>query len=378
MIRAEELIVGGGVRGIVRSENFVAGTSGWAWFGNGTFEAQSGIFRGTLNGADIIAGTIQVDKLVIGSMDNLVTNPGFEADVIEGTLDPHVYGDGSGGVWTSAVTARSGGRAARYDIDSQSSTAALTSNGLFATATAHPAAAEGDEFYFEFFARGTGSGTLPTVDARLVWLDEDEAAITPTDGTNVLTTTSYQNVFVSGTAPAGVASVAFQCRVLTGASSTAAVLFDDLYARRMIGTLIIEGQAVDIARMLNPVHADGGNANSQNDTVNTTLTEEVQVTLTIPSWVGVSNSLLVGGLQMTDSTERLITLRPRIAGTLGSAVDQEISNADISETVAFSVQQHRQITSPGSTIKFSLESKVSTGSNALNQHEISVLSTGIR
>ncbi len=242
----------------------------------------------------------------------------------------------------------------------------------------NPQATEGDVFYFSAYARKAGAGTSQDVSVTFIWFDEDETNISSSTGSTVTTSSTFKLVEHSATAPAGTAYVAFSVNVANVGDATA-VHWDDLYARRKVGTLIIEDQAVDIERLLDPIHQDGGNNSVGNSTVNTTQSEATSVTLSIPSWVGVLNSILVGGLQMTEaSAERLVTLVPIIAGTTGDTVNQEISNAGITETITFSVQQHRGIVSPGSSVKWSLESKVSTGSNTTNQHGLSVLTTGER
>lgn len=50
-ITAQEIVIGGGAAGIIRSENYVAGTSGWAIFGDGSAEFNTVTVRG-----DIVSG----------------------------------------------------------------------------------------------------------------------------------------------------------------------------------------------------------------------------------------------------------------------------------------------------------------------------------
>lgn len=47
-ITGKEIIIGGGTAGIIRSENFVTGTSGWAIFGDGSAEFNNIVVRGDI------------------------------------------------------------------------------------------------------------------------------------------------------------------------------------------------------------------------------------------------------------------------------------------------------------------------------------------
>lgn len=185
-------------------------------------------------------GTVAPSKLMLLSFDNLIANPGFESDIIGGPLDPHSY-TGRGGTWsTGAGVPRSGGRAARFDVDAQTGSAAILFNGPQDIAS-HPSAAEGDQFYFEVYCRKAEGTTNPNARLIIQWVDETGTNISNTNGTSTtISFLSYTKLSVVGTAPAGTASVRFYFQVLTGGSADYALLVDDAYARRMIDDFIID------------------------------------------------------------------------------------------------------------------------------------------
>ena len=372
-ITGEEIIIAGGVNGIIRSDNFVAGSAGWRWRGDGSMEAQDGIFRGVLNADDITAGTLTTSRLILGSKDNLVENPGFETGV-KHPASSEGLGGGTGWTTPNSITnSRSGAFYLQYDAAGQTSDAHFHPMG--ALIDDNPAMTEGDEVYFSVFAR-RGTGTRQ-VAAQIVWRTETGAFISSATTGFVATSTAWTKFEIQGVAPANTAFCNF--RILfdtTGSAGTMRV--DDLYARRKIGTLIIEDQAVDIVRMLDPVFQSGGNADSLNVTITTTETEHVTKTVTLASWVGEVNSFVVGTLQVTETGVRLYTLLPEIAGTKGKSSQQGMDGTTAVQTDTFTVTQHRLLTAPGSSVKFALRSKLSSSTNASNQHELAAILTGIR
>lgn len=185
------------------------------------------------------ARTITVAKLIAGSFDNLAQNPGFENDSLEGANDPHNYNTGAGGAWAGSTVARSGGLAARFDCNTYVGIARINVNGVVSDPTLHHYLGEGDEIYAEAFCRSAGSGTIPQVDVEIRWHDEDGNNISNDNGTNLSPTSSYQKFSLAATAPAGVAYFVVSLRVLVGGDATAAVLFDDIYVRRMVENAIV-------------------------------------------------------------------------------------------------------------------------------------------
>jgi hypothetical protein len=62
-IGAQEIILADSAQSIIRSSNYVAGSSGWAIKGNGVAEFQDVTVRGTLNADDILYGTLAEGRI---------------------------------------------------------------------------------------------------------------------------------------------------------------------------------------------------------------------------------------------------------------------------------------------------------------------------
>ncbi len=187
----------------------------------------------------LAAGSIYVEHLVAGFFEGLVTNPQFEADVINGADDPHFYNDGTGGTWSSGTNPRAGTRSARFDCDTYSATARINVDGSLTDPTKHFYAAEGDEVFASCWVRDAGTGTMPQVDVEIRFYDEGGSLVNSGNGANVTPTGTYQQASHSLVAQAGTAYVAISVRVITGGSSTAGCEIDTLYVRRMINNAIV-------------------------------------------------------------------------------------------------------------------------------------------
>lgn len=170
------------------------------------------------------------DVLPFGSYDNLIVNPGFET----GGLDPHLEAGSGGGIWSVITTTpRSGAYCVLYDRTGQTGNAFLDLNGDPSRGVnAHIAAAEGDQFYAEVYARLAAAGSA-TGRMRVEYYDETGSQL-GANGKSLSLTTSYQRIELLATAPAGTAYVVFGLRVDSGA--TANVRFDDIYARKVVQT----------------------------------------------------------------------------------------------------------------------------------------------
>ncbi len=389
-ITGKEIIIAGGVDGILRSDNFVAGVSGWRWRGDGSMEAQDGIFRGTLNADDIVAGILTVvriaagsittDKLIVGSFDNLISNPGLET----GGFTPHNT-VAAGGTWSIVSTdVRSGGSCARYDIIGSTGAPAtdLELNGAEGSGIDdHIAVTEGDQIYAEGYVRPTGSGSGERdITLLLVWADELGSLISTTTTTITPANAIYTKITVAGTAPAGVATVNVMARIVFDSGKTRAFYhFDDFYCRRMVATLIIEDQAVDIERMLNPVHADTGESGATNVTITTTPTKHTSFDFTIPSWVGTVHVLAIGLVQISNAaaTGKNILSSARIASLDDGSGTQTIT-ATSSTDQSVHVEE-RNIASPGSTVEIANYASINTGANeTANSVNVWASVTGVR
>jgi hypothetical protein len=388
VITGEEIIIAGGVLGILRSDNFVAGSAGWRALGDGTFEAQDGIFRGTLNADDLNAGTLDVDriavktlaaeKLIIGSVDNLIQNPGFE----DGVLAPHVLVDSSTGTWSiEAIVPRSGAESLRYFFGSSMTfNARVALNGLRATRESHPAVAEGDVIYFTAWCRDASPNGTTNVRLSIFFYDETGSQLSVTSSSSV-DVAGYQQLEISATAPAGAAYVVCEPQVLaTSTATTGAVHFDDCYARRKVGTLIIEDQAVDIERMLNPVFQGGADTGANNKSITSTMTDQVTASITLPSWVGEANVFCQARLDYSNADSNGVgspfTVRSKIAGVTADTRDGFVSGDDTSSSV--SLAQFRNISAPGSSISVAMGASTTSGTSTENENDIVAVATGIR
>lgn len=394
---------------VIRSTTYTPGSAGWSIEADGSAEFQNVIIRGTLNADDLTLGTLDVDriaantlfteKLIIGSFDNLISNPGWEAGTGIGAYDgdgiplgggPHLLrafdGTEADSTPTIVSTARSGGNAFRWDRDSQTQHEFIEFNGFSGDIEKHVAAAEGDEFYFEAWIRYIDNDVASDPKLVIDYRDEAGAFIADDSATATGLTTSYQKfsmVSDAGGAPAGTAYVVFKIQLVYNAadSGNEAVLVDDAHARRRINTEGIEDQAVDIDRMLDPVWQDGTDNGSNNDSINATESDIITDTLTVPTWVGEANVLMTTRLHMANMNSQSVTspmfLYSRIGGTTTS---DDTEGFDNSENTAHQVvvPAFRSITSPGSSITLALRAKTQSGTSTTNETDIVAIATGIR
>jgi len=178
------------------------------------------IAAAAISTSELAAGAVTTTKMTIGSFDNTVANPGFEVDA-------------AGADWTltsatiGTTTPRTGTRVA-------------TVTAISKQRSANQTAAIDQMFYAEVYARRTGGTTATTARIGLSWRDSAGAEISQTSGTTTAMSTTYALLSVTGTAPSGTASVHVVLEVV--AFDATNVLFDDVYARRMLtGSLIVDG-----------------------------------------------------------------------------------------------------------------------------------------
>lgn len=187
----------------------------------------------------IASKVISARHLVVGSFDNLAQNPGFES----GSEAPHSFANGGGSWSITTGSPRSGAYHAIYDPSGQTAQARIDVNGSLGDPNLHPAAAEGDAFAAECWARCApgGGGVGNRVRLRLDWRDASGASISTTLGSNLTTTTTYQKVSVTGTAPAGTAYVALRVEIPNDGNPLT-IRIDDIYFRRMVeGSIVVDG-----------------------------------------------------------------------------------------------------------------------------------------
>ena len=186
------------------------------------------ITTGYLDANRINANTITTDKLTVGSFDNIVANPGFEAGNTEWLL-----------VGSSTIT--SGGTTVP-----RSGFNYLSSTDIAATVaySNYWGASEGEQYYVEAYRKrvgGTDAGTTTRI--GLYFYDATKVLIGSTLAAAVNTTATYSQINVTATAPAGTAYA--RTRLYNTTIDGTSVAWDDVYARKMVvGTLLVDG-AID-------------------------------------------------------------------------------------------------------------------------------------
>lgn len=96
-IDSKEIVVSGGTAGVVKSSGYVAGSAGWAIFGDGSAEFSDVTVRGTIEagagstiGFDAVTGASNTASLVIGSGGTLESS-----NFVTGTSGWQIDGDGN-------------------------------------------------------------------------------------------------------------------------------------------------------------------------------------------------------------------------------------------------------------------------------------------
>jgi hypothetical protein len=171
------------------------------------------------------------------SFDNLIKNPGFESGKLYPAAD-----NPSGGTWSVVTTApRSGNYHLKYDPAGQTAAATVSLNGSSGLGPLrHFNCQEGDQFYFEAWARRSGGSNFTLAPVRLLFYDETQTQLANIIGPDHTITTSYQRCSVTAIAPAGAVYVIPSLRATTAAGS-ALTFYDDCYMRRVVGVDIAQG-----------------------------------------------------------------------------------------------------------------------------------------
>jgi len=198
--------------------------------------AAARIGAGTITGDKLEANTITTRQLMVGSFDNLIMNPGAEA----GHLRPHSYSETFWYTNNSAYV-RSGTYA--YRCTEGAASQFFYCNGSPTNYTYQVSAFEGDAFYFEAWWRVDGPSNGAQISVR--FCNRSGATLRTDSISNFASPTAYTKLAVgSNPAPQGTAYALFYLATLTGANR-AAHFFDDLYARRMVGSAIIDNLAAE-------------------------------------------------------------------------------------------------------------------------------------
>ncbi|HEX7019002.1 MAG TPA: hypothetical protein VF159_03260, partial [Gemmatimonadaceae bacterium] len=222
---------------------------------------------GAITTDKLAARSVSLLNLFVGSYDNLILDPGFEGTtaLADGETGWTRLGmSESGGVQSIVTTnTRSGLRAVKFDPAGQTATWQLGANGRQNSGAQHPAATAGDQFYFEAYVRKVGTGTPPAARVVIVYRGGDGGFLSQSTGSPLIPTQSYQKISVSGTAPAGTASVQFRLQADLTAGATEPILFDDAYARRMVtGSIIVDGEITAAKIAANTITANEIAANA--------------------------------------------------------------------------------------------------------------------
>lgn len=299
----------------------------------------------------IEANTITAKQLVLGSYDNLIANPGFEA----GVFHPHYPAAAPGSNWTVVEAAadtygpKSGKYQAEINHSDLTATAYLDFNGDHTDKAGQIACNTGDIFYATCLVRGEGS-VATTGRLQAVWLDGDGAIISTTSGTQITLTISvnWTRMEISPLAPADAAYVVFRLEVDDSAGTGDYVAIDDVRANLKVSTLVIEDQAVDIDRLLEPVFVDADWNRTTGQTWTSTSGVKETDTITVPSWVGTLAVFATTQAHAnTLSTPRELKCWLTIAGVTGDVVQE-----DGGPVVYCNVQNQSAalITTPGSSV----------------------------
>jgi hypothetical protein len=205
------------------------------------------IASGELNVDRIAAASLRADHVVFGSRDNVIYDPVFD----HGTLN-YVYtqvdqGGPGNGVWSiESSLAYTGPHCARFEYGGNETQDSILS---FNTSTqtshlGHVQAREGQKFYFEFYTRSVGAMSANRVSAMLQFWDQDGSYLTSASGTKVGISPSWTRCYVVGTASASSYYVTFVASIEAGEAAGIAALVDGAYARTMVGTPIVEDEAI--------------------------------------------------------------------------------------------------------------------------------------
>lgn len=319
----------------------------------------------------IAADEITVRHLKVGSYDNLIVDPGLESG--EAIADSvHSFTENGAEFLVTALGARSGGYGIRYNPSGATGAGRVLFNGGVAQAN-HVQCAEGDQFYLSGYTKYGAGTTTNSCTLLMNWYDETDSLLSSSSAGHT-PGAAFALEELQGTAPAGVAYVIFEFRVNNDGNDRI-IVADDFYARRMTGTLVIEDQAVDIERMLDPVWAFTDHDVSGLATITTTSQDDMSVTLTVPSWVGE--------LHITETYNENIYFTVaqsyRVDLYIGGAAQGSITIA-IPATTAMNDHwdASREITSPGASVVCKNQVKVLTSSETWGSGRLTITALGLR
>jgi hypothetical protein len=156
-----------------------------------------------------------------------------------------------------------------------------------------------------------------------------------------------------------------------------AIVTDSIVAAN-VTTAKINDQAVDIQRMLNPVHVDALESDVVGDaSLTTTATKIASATFSIPSWVGEVAVMAFAYTQFTNGSgaNQGVVSSARIGGLDDGGAQQDAANATTASALHV---DERTISAPGSTLEVANYVKTSTGTNGSNQNTVWGFLAGVR
>jgi hypothetical protein len=130
-------------------------------------------------------------------------------------------------------------------------------------------------------------------------------------------------------------------------------------------TRCVDGQAITVTELEDPVFAEIASTNFLNISLTTSYADAITDTITVPSWVGDLDVLLVSDAQITNGSGALqsVICRNTVGGTVLGAGVHDVTNG---ETGQVSKASGRSISSPGATVAVLTEAKVGASTNSNN------------
>jgi hypothetical protein len=201
------------------------------------------IAASAISTSELAARAVSLEKLFVGSFDNLILDPGAEQATTLATdygWSTNGFGASGGTVSITTASPRSGNQCILFNINGQTAAQDFAANGRAATIAHAVAATEGDTFYFEMWCRKLGTGAAASPYLYMRFMNASGGTITNTVGSPLAPTTTYQKMTLVATAPAGTSFVQFTVEIPSGGVEH--LLFDDAYARRMVtGSIVVDG-----------------------------------------------------------------------------------------------------------------------------------------
>jgi len=320
----------------------------------------SELAAGAVTAVEITAGTITTDRLVVGSNDNLLQDTHFKNSTAWTIV---VSG---GGTWSFN---NGGGFGSELRFTPPSSSDAT----LYATDVACNV---GDVYYAEIlvYCGGASVGTARIKTSERKGDGSYNSQIT--EATQDLSASSgWETISLSHTITANDTElIRYEVQVDSGATIASNVPFTRALMRRKAGTVIIEDQAVDIVRMLDPVFA-ATVVKTAAVTMTTSKTTLVSETFTVPAWVGTLSVFAAAQINLGagGATQDFL-----IAAEIVSTTGVFAWKRNIGNKITLNSNFTKTIISPGSTVEVRTTGSTETSSQGSVTAYINAIATGVR